>query len=600
MNQQPPHSQKLSPPRTNGRIFIKIVLYFVGFAIAWFGFFGGIVTATGSSSPIGCFAFSFSLLALIASLFIFFQKKYYLHCLPWLQYLWWVLGITVGSIIVFPIIIGLTMPISNHVGSALFASMLFFYGVSLMWIAHLKPSLTQQVNESVYRILQARPGKQISVSDLSARLQGEYKQLGTTIPQHLGNLAYIELVNIPGAPEMICRIKPQQPAFTGSPMTPAPIHTSRPQPGPTPFRSPMSLNQSAQAPANPPKDQKPQDANVSLADQETVPALPIPIPNQKPATPPVHKPAVPPVQTPPIQPIPLSSKSIDTPMSPPNQTVPSAPLASQSPASSSSVRKEQKAIRIFCCYAHEDEQLLDKLKTHLKPQQRQGLIHIWHDRDILAGGEWEQEIEEQLNIAQVILLLVSPDFIASDYCYTKEMLRVLERHRRGEARAVPIILKPVDWRITPLGKLQALPKDGKPITTWANRDNAYLDAAIGIRNIVISFLTPPQQSKQQVQTLANPQRVEKEIELISTRCTQGKLIITNRKIIIQLAAFGNVLKSQILQRTALTSIDSKLVVPSVLGMGGGVNLTFHGKGRELLKADLVAPKAAKEILTLLS
>ena len=91
-------------------------------------------------------------------------------------------------------------------------------------------------------------------------------------------------------------------------------------------------------------------------------------------------------------------------------------------------------IKIFCCYAHEDEALLNKLKAHLKPLQRQGLIDVWHDRDIGAGAEWEQEIKDQLNAAQIILLLVSPDFMDSDYCYGIEMQRAIERHELGEAR----------------------------------------------------------------------------------------------------------------------------------------------------------------------
>src|SRR5437588_11802535 len=103
------------------------------------------------------------------------------------------------------------------------------------------------------------------------------------------------------------------------------------------------------------------------------------------------------------------------------------------------------SVSIFFCYAHEDEDLLNKLKRHLWPLQRQGLITIWHDRDISAGTEWEQEISEQLNTAQIVLLLISPDFIASDYCYGIEMKRALERHNRKEAHVIPVILRSIDW-----------------------------------------------------------------------------------------------------------------------------------------------------------
>src|SRR5713101_6405857 len=99
------------------------------------------------------------------------------------------------------------------------------------------------------------------------------------------------------------------------------------------------------------------------------------------------------------------------------------------------------SVKIFFCYAHKDEALLNQLKVHLIPLQRQGLIDIWHDRDISAGTEWEQEISQHLNAAQIILLLVSPDFMASAYCYGIEMQRALERHELGEARVIPIILR---------------------------------------------------------------------------------------------------------------------------------------------------------------
>jgi hypothetical protein len=149
-------------------------------------------------------------------------------------------------------------------------------------------------------------------------------------------------------------------------------------------------------------------------------------------------------------------------------------------------------VNVFICYAHEDEPLLNKLKDHVKPLQRQGLIHVWYDRDISAGTEWEREISKHLNEADIILLLVSPDFMASDYCYGIEMKRALERHERGEARVIPIILRPVYWQGV-LGKLQALPTDAKPVisASWHNIDEALLDVAEGIRKVVEQVITKP-------------------------------------------------------------------------------------------------------------
>src|SRR5437763_1951947 len=132
------------------------------------------------------------------------------------------------------------------------------------------------------------------------------------------------------------------------------------------------------------------------------------------------------------------------------------------------------SVKIFCCYAHEDEALLNKLKAHLRPLQRQGLIDIWYDRDISGGTEWEREIDKHLNTADIVLLLVSPDFLNSDYCYSIEMRRALERHERGEIQVIPVILRPVYWQRAPFMKLQTLPIDAKPVTSssWHNLDEA--------------------------------------------------------------------------------------------------------------------------------
>src|SRR5450755_1001195 len=146
-------------------------------------------------------------------------------------------------------------------------------------------------------------------------------------------------------------------------------------------------------------------------------------------------------------------------------------------------------VTILFCYAREDEALLNRLKAHLRPLQRQGLIEVWYDRDINAGAEWEQEIKQHLNTAQIILLLVSPDFMDSDYCYSVEMSRALERHERGEVTVIPIILRPAYWHGEPLGKLQALPKDGKAVTTWANQDVALYDITQGVYEVVIRLTT---------------------------------------------------------------------------------------------------------------
>ena len=148
--------------------------------------------------------------------------------------------------------------------------------------------------------------------------------------------------------------------------------------------------------------------------------------------------------------------------------------------------KAQKNVEVFCCYARKDQSLLLELKTHLTPLQREGLITLWADVDINAGAEWEEEIHHHLNSAQIILLLISPDFIASEYCYSIEMQRAIERHERGEAQVIPVILRPVSWQRMPFGKFQALPTNAVPVTSgkWHSQDDAFYEVAEGIRGAV--------------------------------------------------------------------------------------------------------------------
>ena len=139
--------------------------------------------------------------------------------------------------------------------------------------------------------------------------------------------------------------------------------------------------------------------------------------------------------------------------------------------------------KLFYSYAHEDEALRDELDKHLAILRRQGIISSWHDRMISAGSQWEDDIHESLDAADIILLLISPGFIASDYCWGTELTRSLERHVGGEATVVPIILRDVDWAGAPFGHLQALPKDAKPVTRWQDRDEAYAQICRSIRRL---------------------------------------------------------------------------------------------------------------------
>ena len=150
-----------------------------------------------------------------------------------------------------------------------------------------------------------------------------------------------------------------------------------------------------------------------------------------------------------------------------------------------------KPVKLFYSYSHKDEDLREELVKHLAILKRQGVLEAWHDRDIDAGAEWANEIDEHLNEAQIILLLISSDFLASDYCYDIEMKRAMERHDANESVVIPIILRSCVWQGAPFGKLQGFPKDTKPVDAWPNPDRAFTNIAQGIRKVVEKLAQNP-------------------------------------------------------------------------------------------------------------
>jgi len=141
-------------------------------------------------------------------------------------------------------------------------------------------------------------------------------------------------------------------------------------------------------------------------------------------------------------------------------------------------------VEVFFSYAHEDETWRIELEKHLSILQRKGLIAAWYDRKIAPGTEWANEIDTHLKSAQLILLLISSDFLASNYCWGVELQEAMRRHHAGEACVIPIILRPTDWDETPFAKLQALPTDGKPVSLWHSPDEAFVNVALGIRTAI--------------------------------------------------------------------------------------------------------------------
>ena len=144
-------------------------------------------------------------------------------------------------------------------------------------------------------------------------------------------------------------------------------------------------------------------------------------------------------------------------------------------------------VNVFLSYCHADEDYKNKLNIHLSPLKRMSKINEWDDRELKAGTQFDEIIKRHLEKDDVIILLISADFINSDYCYNTEMQKAMERCKKGQCKILPIIVRPCLWNITPLKDFLALPKDGKPLSTYENEDIAYLEIVEAINQEIDSF-----------------------------------------------------------------------------------------------------------------
>jgi len=140
--------------------------------------------------------------------------------------------------------------------------------------------------------------------------------------------------------------------------------------------------------------------------------------------------------------------------------------------------------KLFISYCHQDSGYIERLHTHLALLKREGKVSVWYDHEIVAGDNLSEEIKSELESSDVFLAMISPDYIASRYCIEVELQRALERHEQGLIRVIPIILEPCEWKLTPIVRLKAVPKDGKPISDWQNGNTAFLDVVSEIRRAV--------------------------------------------------------------------------------------------------------------------
>ena len=194
-----------------------------------------------------------------------------------------------------------------------------------------------------------------------------------------------------------------------------------------------------------------------------------------------------------------------------------------------------RPVEVFVSYSHRDDELRAQLEISLVMLRRRGVVRQWSDRRINPGQEWDKQIDEHLESADVILLLVSPDFLASDYCYDIEVERAMRRHEAGEARVIPVILRFTDdWQSAPFGKIQALPKDAQPVKDWADRDKAFADVAAGIRRTVGELLATREQrveTHNESEKASPPSLIPRPpvIGFVSRRDPQGRDIVARLK-----------------------------------------------------------------------
>ena len=181
--------------------------------------------------------------------------------------------------------------------------------------------------------------------------------------------------------------------------------------------------------------------------------------------------------------------------------------------------------KLFISYSHKDESHRSELETHLAMLKRKNIVSVWHDRKIVAGDEWKNEIDTNLESADIILFLISPDFLASDYCYDIEVKKAMEIHDACQAKIIPIIVRNCDWHDCEFSKLQALPKDAKAIAIWDDKDSAWLDVTNGLKKHIADFV----QKSTSVETILEKEKFQPNSEIMDW-LDDTEVLLTHRKV----------------------------------------------------------------------
>jgi formylglycine-generating enzyme required for sulfatase activity len=250
-------------------------------------------------------------------------------------------------------------------------------------------------------------------------------------------------------------------------------------------------------------------------------------------------------------------------------------------------------IKVFVSYSHQDDELRKELGKHLSGLERRELIKLWLDRDIEAGLEWANEIDQNLEQAAIILLLVSADFIASEYCYSIEMTRAVDRHEAGTAKVIPVIIGACDWTSAPFGKLQAIPPDNRAVATWGNGDKyaratawtlvsqEISNAAQQIRERRVAELAVQQQAKESFRSIAEERYQDGGFshaaqELLRDAWTrlgleETEAIEIQQMVQVNLARYFKVLVADLGDRSALSAAQRQelKMLQSNLGISDG-------------------------------
>lgn len=251
----------------------------------------------------------------------------------------------------------------------------------------------------------------------------------------------------------------------------------------------------------------------------------------------------------------------------------------------------KQEIKLFYCYAREDRPLRDELEKHLSWLMRRYRLTNWHDREILPGEAWEEAIDEHLNAAHLILLLISSDFMASDYCYGKEMQRALERNKAGTCRVLPILLRPTFWEGAPFSHLHLLPTGAKPITLWQNRDEAFQDVVVEVNRTIqnlLDWLEAKEKqlnvTKEQLEGLIARDKLELYEEALDTYKKAIELDPNNAIVYHNMA---NVLRDLKHPQEALAAYERAIELDLTFAsayVGKGVSLEDLGRYEEALAA----------------